>query len=117
MKVESNINTSTGVSAYQALLRPLELLHHKGKAVKYSFIKAGTSLLTTVNLVHTLSKTFTPWMFFEDKVWVLMATIRRGLASAMSLAQTARELQCRSQAIMPRLSGRAARWFTKTVAS
>ena len=33
------------------------------------------------------------------------------------LAQAASEQQCRSQAIMPRLSGRAARWFTKTVAS
>jgi hypothetical protein len=44
-----------------------------------------------------------------------MATIRQGLAAAMFLAQAARELQCRSQAIMPRLSGRAARWCTKTL--
>ncbi len=38
------------------------------------------------------------------KVWVLMATIRRGLGAAMFSAQTAREQQeCRSQAITPRL--------------
>jgi hypothetical protein len=50
------------------------------------------------------------------KVWVFMATIRRGLAAAMSLAQAAREQQkCRSQAITPRLSGRAARWCTKII--
>jgi hypothetical protein len=35
------------------------------------------------------------------------ATLRQGLAAAMHLAQAARELQCRSQAITPRLSGQA----------
>jgi hypothetical protein len=44
------------------------------------------------------------------KVWAL------GLAAAMSLAQKSRELQCRSQAIMPMLSGQA-RWCTKIVES
>jgi hypothetical protein len=50
-------------------------------------------------------------MFFTQ-AQVLMATIRRGFAAAMPLAQKAREQQqCRSQAIMPRLSGQA-RWCT-----
>jgi len=40
-----------------------------------------------------------------EKVWVFMATIRLGLETTMSSAQAAREQQCRSQAIMPRLSG------------
>ncbi len=46
--------------------------------------------------------------------WAFMATIRRGLAPAMPWAQKASEQQCRSQATTPRLSGRAARWCTKT---
>jgi hypothetical protein len=41
----------------------------------------------------------------RHKVWVFMATIRLVLETAMSLAQKASEQQCRSQAIMPRLSG------------
>jgi hypothetical protein len=45
------------------------------------------------------------WHKVRHKVWVFMATIRQGLAPAMFLAQTARGVQCRSQAITPRLSG------------
>ncbi len=48
----------------------------------------------------------------RHKVWVFMATIRQGLAPAMPWAQKASKQQCRSQAIMPRLSGQA-RWCTK----
>jgi hypothetical protein len=56
-----------------------------------------------VHLVHV----------FGDQAWVFMATIRQGLAAAMPLAQKAREQQqCRSQAMTPRLLGRAARWCT-----
>jgi hypothetical protein len=54
----------------------------------------------------------------RHKVWVFMATIRRGLETTIFLAHAAREQQqCRSQAIMLRLSGLAARWFMKTVES
>jgi hypothetical protein len=53
----------------------------------------------------------------EHKAWVFMAIIRRVIEETMSLAHAAREMQYRSQAIMPRLSGRAARRCTKIIES
>ncbi len=49
---------------------------------------------------------------FRHKVWVFMATTRQGLETTMPSTQAAREQQCRSQVIMPRLSG-GDRWCTK----
>jgi hypothetical protein len=51
-KVESNTNKQKHrvLAAYLELLPPLDLLHHKNKAVKHQLIKAGTWLFNHCRL-------------------------------------------------------------------
>jgi hypothetical protein len=78
--------------------------HKKGSQdITSSRLVLGYS--TTLDFMHTQSEIRTTCIFCGAQVWVLMATIRWGLEAAMSSAQKSRELQCRSQAIMPRPYG------------
>jgi GrpB-like predicted nucleotidyltransferase (UPF0157 family) len=95
-------------AAYLMLLLPLDLLHHKNKAVKHQHIKAGTWISKHCRLhAHAQQQKHASHVcYWGNQAWVFMATIRQGLAAAMPLAQKAREQQqCRSQAMTPRLSG------------